>query len=76
MSNDILWIIFLVIGFGLFLILRAVMLWYWKIPEHLENQKKTIDLLTKIESNTRSIAPPQEAPPRPVPHTTPLMPRR
>jgi len=31
-----------------FIILRSVNLWYWKIDENITNQKKIIDLLEKL----------------------------
>jgi uncharacterized membrane protein YwzB len=30
--------------------LRSINLWYWKIDESIENQKKIIDLLEKMNS--------------------------
>ena len=35
----------------LFLAARAVNLWYWKIDDNINNQKKIIDLLEKINKN-------------------------
>lgn len=32
----------------LFIVLRSVNLWYWKIDENISNQKKIIDLLEKL----------------------------
>lgn len=38
----------------IFLALRSVSTWYWKIDENLNNQKKIIDLLEEIK-NQKSI---------------------
>lgn len=70
----------LVLGFFVFLLCRAVVLWYWKIDEHISNQKRIIadndrivELLEKIESNTRPDGMLPSGPPvRSTPHTTPL----
>lgn len=32
----------------LFIVLRSLNLWYWKIDENISNQKKIIDLLEKL----------------------------
>lgn len=36
-----------IIAFALFLVLRAVVWWYWGIDKHLANQQTIIDLLNK-----------------------------
>lgn len=36
-----------IIAFVLFLVLRAVVWWYWGIDKHLANQQTIIDLLNK-----------------------------
>jgi|GEM_PF-5621144 len=41
-------IMFLVIGIGIFLALRPVMLWYYNINEMIKNQQKEISLLGRI----------------------------
>lgn len=33
---------------GLFLLVRKLMLWYWKINELVETQKRTVELLVSI----------------------------
>jgi hypothetical protein len=33
--------------------LRSINLWYWKINESIENQKKIIDLLEKINKEEK-----------------------
>jgi len=45
----------LIIGFCLmlFLTLRAVVLWYWKINEIVNNQQQQIRLLTDLLKETR-----------------------
>jgi CHASE3 domain sensor protein len=45
----------LIIGFCfmLFLALRAVVLWYWKINEIVNNQQQQIRLLTDLLKETR-----------------------
>ncbi len=37
----------------LFIAFRSVNLWYWKIDENINNQKKIIDLLEKLNSNIK-----------------------
>lgn len=48
--------VFFFIAFGIliFWALRSFNLWYWKIDENIENQKKIINLLEQIknEKNT------------------------
>lgn len=41
---------FIAFGILIFWALRSINLWYWKIDESIENQKKIIDLLEKINS--------------------------
>jgi hypothetical protein len=49
MKNDVLLIVMIVgIVAIAFLLLREVLLWYWKINEIVQNQKKTNYLLAKI----------------------------
>ncbi len=38
----------LVICIVLFVVFRKFNLWYWKIQEHIDNQKRIIELLEKI----------------------------
>lgn len=47
-SKTIQAILFIIGIMAVFIILRSVNLWYWKIEEHLSNQKKIIDLLEKL----------------------------
>ncbi len=41
-------VIAIIIAIVIFLALRAIMLWYWKIDEIIQNQRKTNFLLKKI----------------------------
>ncbi len=41
-------IIAVVIGIVVFIALRELLLWYWKIPEIIKNQKETNFLLRKM----------------------------
>jgi len=41
-------LIVVAIAILLFLVLRAIVLWYWKIDTIVSNQQKQIELLTKI----------------------------
>lgn len=43
-------IIFLVVMVGLFVLLRSMMLWYWKIDIIIENQKHQISLIKEQNS--------------------------
>ena len=43
-------ILFIAGAMLLFIVLRNVNLWYWKIDEQIDNQKKIIDLLEKLNS--------------------------
>lgn len=49
-GGDVLMIllIVLVVTIGLFLLLRMVVLWYWKINIHIKQQEEIIRLLKKI----------------------------
>ena len=49
MKNEIL-SIFIVVGIVaiVFIVLREVLLWYWKINEMVQNQKKTNYLIAKL----------------------------
>lgn len=42
-------LIILIICIAIFFLCREVMCWYWKINEHLENQKKIIEKLDKLD---------------------------
>lgn len=52
-SKSIQIILFIAGAMLLFIILRSVNLWYWKIDENIDNQKKIIDLLEKLNSNKK-----------------------
>lgn len=54
-SKSIQIIIFIAGAMLLFILLRSVNLWYWKIDENINNQKKIIDLLEKLNSNKDNI---------------------
>jgi hypothetical protein len=41
-------IVGIVLLFGISLLLRELMCWYWKVNERIELQKKTNDLLIEI----------------------------
>lgn len=41
-------ILFIAGAMALFIILRSLNLWYWKIDENINNQKKIIELLEKL----------------------------
>lgn len=43
-------ILFIAGAMVLFIVLRSLNLWYWKIDEQIDNQKKIIDLLEKLNS--------------------------
>ena len=49
-GGDVLMILLIVLGvtIGLFLLLRMVVLWYWKINIHIKQQEEIIRLLKKI----------------------------
>lgn len=47
-------IIFIAVAMVLFIILRNINLWYWKIDENISNQKKIIDLLEELILNTKN----------------------
>ena len=53
-SKSIQIILFIAGAMLLFIILRSVNLWYWKIDEQIDNQKKIIDLLEKLNSKNES----------------------
>lgn len=44
-----------VLAIALFMILRGVVLWYYKIDTMVQNQKKQIDLLTELLSITKKV---------------------
>lgn len=46
-------LIVLVITIAIFFLCRELMCWYWKINEHLENQKRIIEKLDKLEEIER-----------------------
>ena len=52
-SKSIQIILFIAGVMVVFIILRSVNLWYWKIDENIDNQKKIIDLLEKLNSNKK-----------------------
>lgn len=39
----------LTITIAVFFLCREIMCWYWKINEHLDNQKKIIEKLDKLD---------------------------
>lgn len=47
-------ILFIAGAMVVFLVLRSVNLWYWKIDENINNQKKIIDLLQEINNKQSS----------------------
>ena len=61
-GQDGIYIVFLVMGalivVGLFVALRAFVLWYWGITEHLANQKRIIELLERIAPPQPTARPP------------------
>ena len=38
----------------IFLAIRAILLWYWKIDTIVDNQQKQIDLLQEIAKNSKA----------------------
>jgi len=54
-SKSIQIILFIAAAMILFIALRSVNLWYWKIDENIDNQKKIIDLLEKLNSNKKEL---------------------
>lgn len=42
-------ILLLIITIAIFFLCREIMCWYWKINEHLDNQKKIIEKLDKLD---------------------------
>lgn len=42
-------LIVLIITVAIFFLCRELMCWYWKINEHLENQRKILEKLEKLE---------------------------
>ena len=52
-SKSIQIILFIAGAMLLFIALRSVNLWYWKIDENIDNQKKIIDLLEKMNLNKK-----------------------
>lgn len=38
----------------IFLAIRAILLWYWKIDTIVDNQQKQIDLLQEIAKNSKT----------------------
>ncbi len=55
----------LVVLLLVFLIGRELVTWYWKINEHLENQKKQIKLLTEISYLLKNSSGSSKAPQKP-----------
>lgn len=54
MDSKSIQIILIIAGvMALFIVLRSINLWYWKIDENIENQKKIIDLLEKLNLNKK-----------------------
>lgn len=52
----------LAITIGIFLAIRAIVLWYWKIDTIVENQQKQIQLLTQlVDSMRHAQTPPVES---------------
>ena len=47
--------IIIAICLGLFLVLRAVVLWYWKIDKLVANQETQIRLLKKLNSTIQQV---------------------
>jgi hypothetical protein len=51
-ANNLISLLFLIIGIAVivivFLFIRGLVLWYFKIDRHLENQEKIIDLLNLL----------------------------
>ena len=48
-------VLFLAIAVLVMLLVREVLLWYFRIPESIKNQKRTIELLEKIAANQEDI---------------------
>ncbi|KZR30371.1 hypothetical protein [Enterobacter genomosp. S] len=48
-------LIILVVLIVLFIVFRKFNLWYWKIQEHIDNQKQIISLLEKVSSRVGSM---------------------
>jgi Na+/melibiose symporter-like transporter len=52
LGNAILLFLFLLaVVIGIFLLIRAIVLWYYKIDERVNNQKEIIRLLTSIRNS-------------------------
>lgn len=51
MDQRLIFLVSIIGSLAIFFIFRFVFLWYWKINEHLENQKKIIFLLEEIKLN-------------------------
>lgn len=49
MGNLIALIVYVGIIVVIFLLCRELLCWYWKINEHLENQRKILEKLEKLE---------------------------
>jgi hypothetical protein len=47
------WLLRLVIGAGLFLLLRVVFLWYWRVNESLKKLGEIAETLKRIENKAR-----------------------
>lgn len=51
-ANNLVFLLFLIIGIAIvvviFLFIRGLVLWYFKIDRHLENQEKIIDLMNLL----------------------------
>lgn len=53
-GNAILAIIFVFsISLGIFLVIRFILLWYWRINEIVENQQQQLNALLRIEGEIR-----------------------
>ena len=55
-------LIFLVVLVGLFVLLRSLMLWYWKIDIIIENQKQQIGLTKEQNSLLKQLSTKQGGP--------------
>jgi hypothetical protein len=52
------WILGALVAVGIFVVLRAFVLWYWGITEHLANQKRIIELLERTATPQPTARPP------------------
>lgn len=55
-------IIFLAVMVGLFVLLRSMMLWYWKIDVMIENQNQQIGLIKEQNSLLKQLSTKQGGP--------------